>query len=94
VLVAPLLLYGAALRASLARDIASLAGSQPPPRAAVEARVAACGRCGIDALVQALAGPAPVPAMNLLARWAGRRSSRRSSPRSTTATRTCATPRA
>jgi len=71
VLVAPLLLYGAALRANLARDIASLAGSQPPPRAAVEARVLACGSCGIDALVQALAGPAPVPAMNLLRSMGG-----------------------
>lgn len=65
-LVAPLLLYGAALRASLARDIASLADPEPPPRAAVEARLAACGPCGVDVLVQSLAGPAPVPAMNLL----------------------------
>ena len=70
-LVAPLLLYGAAVRASLTRDIESLAGTQPPARAAVEARVAACGPCGVEVLIAALAGPAPVPAMNLLRSMSG-----------------------
>src|SRR5678815_1411130 len=66
VLVAPPLLYGASVRAALARDVAALAGTEPPPREAVVARVAACGPCGVDVLIEALAGPTPVPAMNLL----------------------------
>ena len=70
-LVAPLLLYGAAVRASLTRDVESLAGPQPPPRASVEARVLACGPCGVEVLIAALAGPAPVPAMNLLRSMSG-----------------------
>jgi hypothetical protein len=57
VLVAPPLLYGASVRAALARDVAALAGTESPPREAVVARVAACGPCGVDVLIEALAWP-------------------------------------
>ena len=66
-LVAPLLLWGASVRASLRRDIASLGRFDPTGRAAAQARVASLGEPGVAALVEALGGPTPVVAMKMLA---------------------------
>jgi len=66
-LVAPLALWGAAVRASLHRDIESLARLDPTGRAAARARIVALGEPGIEALVESLAGPTPVVALKTLA---------------------------
>lgn len=68
VLFAPLLLWGAAVRASVQRDIALSADPQTeaPARAAAQARITALGPPGIAGLIEALAGPTPIPVMNML----------------------------
>jgi HEAT repeat protein len=66
VLVAPLLLWAAAVRASLQRDVAALVSPDEAVRAAAQARIAAFGPLGEAALVESLAGPTPVPVMNRL----------------------------
>lgn len=67
-LVGPLLLWGASVRASLRRDIESLARPESAGRAATQARIAAMGPAGVEALVESLAGETPVVALRQLGR--------------------------
>jgi HEAT repeat protein len=66
-LFGPLLLWGASVRACLRRDIEALGRPNAAGRAAAQARIAALGPPGIEALVESLAGSKPAVPLKMLA---------------------------